>query len=63
MTFEVVLGSSSLPPGPTSGGSTATSTFVPAVIDAVNAAVKVVLTVASTTKGSPFAGKNESRWR
>ena len=26
---EVVLGSSSLPPGPTSGGSTATSTFVP----------------------------------
>ena len=55
---EVVLGSSSLPPGPTSGGSTATSTFVPAVIDAVNAAAKVVLTVASTTKGSPFAGKN-----
>jgi xanthine dehydrogenase YagR molybdenum-binding subunit len=54
---EVVLGSSSLPPGPTSGGSTATSTFVPAVIDAVNAAVKVVLTVASTSKGSPFEGK------
>lgn len=55
---EVVLGSSSLPPGPTSGGSTATSTFVPAVIDAANAAAKVVLTVASTTKGSPFAGKS-----
>ena len=55
---EVVLGSSSLPPGPTSGGSTATSTFVPAVIDAVNAAVKVVLTVASKTKGSPFEGKD-----
>jgi xanthine dehydrogenase YagR molybdenum-binding subunit len=55
---EVVLGSSSLPPGPTSGGSTATSTFVPAVIDAANAAVKVVLTVASTTKGSPFQGKD-----
>jgi xanthine dehydrogenase YagR molybdenum-binding subunit len=55
---EVVLGSSSLPPGPTSGGSTATSTFVPAVIDAVNAGVKVVLTVASNTKGSPFEGKD-----
>jgi xanthine dehydrogenase YagR molybdenum-binding subunit len=55
---EVVLGSSSLPPGPTSGGSTATSTFVPAVIDAVNAAVKVVLTVASNTKFSPFEGKD-----
>jgi xanthine dehydrogenase YagR molybdenum-binding subunit len=54
---EVVLGSSSLPPGPTSGGSTATSTLLPAVIDAVNAAVKVVLSVASSTKGSPFQGK------
>ena len=55
---EVVLGSSSLPPGPTSGGSTATSTFLPAIIDAVNAAVKIVLTVASNTKGSPFQGKD-----
>jgi xanthine dehydrogenase YagR molybdenum-binding subunit len=55
---EVVIGSSSLPPGPTSGGSTATSTFLPAVIDAVNAAVKIVLTVASSTKGSPFNGKD-----
>jgi len=49
---------SSLPPGPTSGGSTATSTFLPAVIDAVNAALKVVLTVAANTKGSPFEGKD-----
>ena len=56
--IRVVLGSSSLPPGPTSGGSTATSTIVPAVIDAANSATKVVLTVASTTKGSPFQGKD-----
>jgi len=56
--ISVVLGSSSLPPGPTSGGSTATSTIVPAVIDASNAAIKVVLTVASKTKGSPFNGKD-----
>jgi xanthine dehydrogenase YagR molybdenum-binding subunit len=55
---EVVLGSSSLPPGPTSGGSTATSTFLPAVVDAANAAVKVLLTVASTCKGSPLQGKD-----
>ncbi len=54
---DVVLGSSSLPPGPTSGGSTATSTFIPAVSDAANAAVGVVLKVASGTKGSPFYGK------
>jgi xanthine dehydrogenase YagR molybdenum-binding subunit len=54
---EVVLGSSSLPPGPTSGGSTATSTLIPGIIDSVNAAVKVVVSVASSTKGSPFQGK------
>jgi xanthine dehydrogenase YagR molybdenum-binding subunit len=55
---DVVLGDSSLPPGPTSGGSTATATFLPAVIDGANAAIKVVLTVASNTKGSPFQGKD-----
>jgi len=56
--IDVVLGSSSLPPGPTSGGSTATSTFLPAVVDSVNAAVKVLLSVASSTKGSPFLGND-----
>src|ERR1700722_18377528 len=56
--IDVVLGSSSLPPGPTSGGSTATSTFIPAISDAANAAVNVVLKVASSTKGSPFEGKD-----
>jgi xanthine dehydrogenase YagR molybdenum-binding subunit len=56
--IDVVLGSSDLPPGPTSGGSTATATILPSVVEAVNAAVKVVLNVATTTKGSPFAGKD-----
>jgi len=55
---DVVIGSSSLPPGPTSGGSTATATLVPAVIDAANAATRVVLSVAANTKGSPFQGKD-----
>ena len=55
--IQVVLGSSSLPAGPTSGGSTATSTIIPAVIDAAGAATKIVLTVASGTKGSPFQGQ------
>ncbi len=54
---NVVLGSSSLPPGPTSGGSTATATVIPAISDAATAAVTVVLKVASATKGSPFEGK------
>ncbi|MGA7312424.1 MAG: xanthine dehydrogenase family protein molybdopterin-binding subunit [Silvibacterium sp.] len=57
---DVVLGSSSLPPGPTSGGSTATSTFLPAVIDGANAAIKIVLTIAGNTQGSPFQGKDPS---
>ncbi len=56
--IEVVLGSSSLPPGPTSGGSTATSTILPSIVDAANAAMKVVVTVAATAKGSPLLGKD-----
>ena len=56
--IEVVLGDSSLPPGPTSGGSTATATILPSVLDAVGAAIKIVLNVATNTKGSPFAGKD-----
>jgi xanthine dehydrogenase YagR molybdenum-binding subunit len=55
---NVVLGSSSLPPGPTSGGSTATSTVIPAISDAANAAMNVVLKVASATKGSAFQGRD-----
>jgi xanthine dehydrogenase YagR molybdenum-binding subunit len=55
--INVVLGDSSLPPGPTSGGSTATATILPSVIDAANASIRIVLNVATTAKGSPFAGK------
>ena len=56
--IQVVLGSSDLPPGPTSGGSTATATILPSVLDGVSAAIKIVLSVATTAKGSPFAGKD-----
>lgn len=59
--IEVILGSSNLPPGPTSGGSTATATIMPSVVDAVNAATKILMTVATTTKGSPFNGKDASK--
>ncbi len=55
--IQVVLGDSSLVPGPLSGGSTATATIIPAVADAANHAVKVLLTTATTAKGSPFQGK------
>ena len=55
--INAVLGSSSLPPGPTSGGSTATATIIPAVAEAAVNAIKVVLTTAGSAKGSPFLGK------
>src|SRR5579875_3404331 len=55
--IEVVLGDSSLPQGPTSGGSTATATTIPAVADAANGAVRSMLAVAASTKGSPYKGK------
>ncbi len=55
--INVVLGDSNLPPGPTSGGSTATATILPSLIDAVNASIRIVLNVAATAKASPFVGK------
>lgn len=55
---EVVLGDSSLVPGPTSGGSTATATTVPAVAEAARAAIGAVLMLASRTNGSPLKGQD-----
>jgi xanthine dehydrogenase YagR molybdenum-binding subunit len=55
--IEVVLGESTLPPGPLSGGSTATATVIPSVADACRAAIRVLLSTAVAAKGSPFAGK------
>jgi xanthine dehydrogenase YagR molybdenum-binding subunit len=52
--IDVVLGDSSLPVGPTSGGSTATASIVPAVAQGTDAAVKSLLTMAAQTSGSPF---------
>ena len=56
--IDVVLGDSSLPPGPMSGGSTATATVIPSVMDAADAATKVLLGAAVSTKASPFYGKD-----
>jgi len=52
--IDVVLGDSSLVPGPTSGGSTATASVIPAVAQGTDAAVKSLLTIATQTSGSPF---------
>ena len=51
---EVVLGDTSLPPGPISGGSMATESVIPAVFAAADSAIASLLTVATATPGSPF---------
>jgi xanthine dehydrogenase YagR molybdenum-binding subunit len=51
---EVALGDTSLPEGPVSGGSMATASVIPAVLEAADEAIKSLLTVATTTRGSPF---------
>ena len=56
---EVALGDTSLPEGPVSGGSMATASVIPAVLAAADDAIKSLLTVATTTPGSPF-GKRKN---
>jgi xanthine dehydrogenase YagR molybdenum-binding subunit len=51
---EVALGDTSLPEGPLSGGSMATESVVPAVFAAADNAIASLLTIATTTPGSPF---------
>jgi xanthine dehydrogenase YagR molybdenum-binding subunit len=54
--IDVFLGDSSLPDGPTSGGSMVTSAVLPAATSAVNETVTRLLAIATMTPGSPFHG-------
>ncbi|MGB6689974.1 MAG: xanthine dehydrogenase family protein molybdopterin-binding subunit [Terracidiphilus sp.] len=56
--IDVFLGDSSLPDGPTSGGSMATSAVLPAATSAVNTAVTRMLSIAALEPKSPFYGAN-----
>jgi xanthine dehydrogenase YagR molybdenum-binding subunit len=51
---EVALGDTSLPEGPVSGGSMVTGSIIPAVFQAADNAIASLLTVATSTPGSPF---------
>jgi xanthine dehydrogenase YagR molybdenum-binding subunit len=51
---EAVLGDTSLPAGPLSGGSMATGSVVPAVFAAADNAIASLMMIATTTPGSPF---------
>jgi len=55
--IEVVLGDTALPPGPISGGSWTTASVIPAVSQAAQNAMQVVLTAATKGNKSPFAGQ------
>ena len=52
---KVVLGDSSLPPGPTSGGSSATASVIPAIAKATDNAIQAVFKAASKAPQFPFA--------
>jgi xanthine dehydrogenase YagR molybdenum-binding subunit len=54
---EVVLGDTSLPEGPVSGGSLATSSLVNAVFAAADQAINSLKKVATSTPGSAFTGR------
>jgi xanthine dehydrogenase YagR molybdenum-binding subunit len=54
--IDVFLGDSSLPDGPTSGGSMVTSAILPAATAAVNQAVTRVINIATMLPESPFHG-------
>jgi xanthine dehydrogenase YagR molybdenum-binding subunit len=52
--IEVVLGDTSLPEGPVSGGSLVTGSMVPAVFEAADKAIASLLNIATSAPGSPF---------
>jgi xanthine dehydrogenase YagR molybdenum-binding subunit len=54
---EVIIGDSSLPEGPVSGGSMATASVIPAVMAAAGKAAEALLGTAVKAPGSKFAGK------
>ena len=55
--IDVVIGDSALPPGPTSGGSMATASLIPALEEAAGKVAVKLITTATTAKGTPFDGQ------
>jgi xanthine dehydrogenase YagR molybdenum-binding subunit len=54
--IDVILGDSSLPSGPMSGGSMVTGSVLNAIADGANNAIKRLQQIAATTQGSPLHG-------
>jgi xanthine dehydrogenase YagR molybdenum-binding subunit len=53
----VDIGDTNLPPGPTSGGSMATASIIPAVNEAARGAMKAAIGLATSIENVPFAGR------
>ncbi|HEX3659858.1 MAG TPA: xanthine dehydrogenase family protein molybdopterin-binding subunit [Acidobacteriaceae bacterium] len=51
---DVALGDTALPPGPMSGGSTATASVLPAIDQATDKVTQLLFELATRTAGSPF---------
>jgi xanthine dehydrogenase YagR molybdenum-binding subunit len=58
---EVLIGDSSLPPGPFSGGSMATGSLIPAVAQAAHKAKESLLNAAQQSLASPFNGMDSKK--
>ncbi len=56
--ISVILGDTSLPPGPMSGGSMVTGSVLPSIEQASKAAVAQLLKLAASSKQPPLAGHN-----
>ena len=54
--IDVRLGDTTLPPGPTSGGSLVTSTVIPAIVDGAKGVVAALLKAATMGPNAAFAG-------
>jgi xanthine dehydrogenase YagR molybdenum-binding subunit len=52
--IEVVIGDTNLPPGPISGGSWATASVIPAVLDAIDKAQQTLFAIATTGPDAAF---------
>jgi xanthine dehydrogenase YagR molybdenum-binding subunit len=61
--IEVVLGDTTLPEGPVSGGSMVTGSMVPVVFAAADSAIAQMLAIATTTQGSPFEKRKPDELR
>ena len=57
---DVALGDTSLPKGPLSGGSLATPSIVPAVLQAADNAIESLLSIATTIPESPFKNRKSA---